>query len=234
MTQFTIHQLDAASKQELIRVVRELREQYIASGCSATFYFLPSRVSDDKFSEPTLSKWLAILSNNDFIRYSKSFFDNVIFDSNAPSVALGLSQKYTIQTIPSSTPYPQSLDQESGFIVTILNRSFDQIIDTIQANNSWGKFFLDKVGRVHYDGALLPNSINGSYSHKNILIDLLMARDHTITADETDKYFPNDDNNVNRNNHISLLGRTLKSIDRSLGIETTLEGNRSKYYTLTM
>ena len=99
-------------------------------------------------------------------------------------------------------------------------------------------FYVDKLGNIYYDNALL-SVINSSAARKAVLMKLLEAKYNTVSAEEiTNTLEPltkTNDINQKRNEVISDIKKELFSVSQHrLSLESHKSGNRIDYYSLVV
>lgn len=242
---FDFNEFSDNSKDELIKVIKELQTQWVANNYQPQFWFFGERTSDNSLSEQVIIKWLKILNTKKCIHYFK------------PSTLSNLFLQYFMAN--SDTLSPLSLDPGHnwdwhGYLnvsffdddinspddkecraiaIDTLGNDINKLIELVKSKSIWGKFTQDRANRLLYDGVLL-SEINSSKACKDVLIELLLADDHTLTSEQIDTIVSSDGTNEKRNTVTSKLRRNLRAISHDLQLDTAKEGHRVSSYKLVM
>lgn len=238
MDGYSFNEYDDDSKSVLIKVVKELKEQWLANKCQPQFWFYATRVSNKELTEQIIIKWLMVLANKGVIHFYKPTIDTVLLQS----FMIEKSPEWTIDSthnwdwrgyLSYSLMVDAPTDHNPGIAVDILESDFDLLIQILSQKRTWGKFSIDRHGRYSYDRVLLT-SINNSEARRIVLGELLSAKDHILSAQEIDRIISDDGTGEKRRKVTSELNIELKKISREIDIKTVMRGQKANHYELVV
>ena len=237
MDTFNLNEYSERSREVLIKVVEEIREQFLDNNKSKQFWFSLSQVSDESLREPIIRKWFSVLSRKGILHYYEPNYSEV-------EKAIVFSQNYLEKnynwdpTIVSSYILELSPHATPCIALDVYDTDFDKQIKLIQMNTIWDRFQRDRLGNYFYDGNELTE-INKSLTYKNVLGEFLKTDAHTLSVDEVIRLVVSDDDNdydrdARRNRVISALNKGLRSVSHNVEIRTHKSGHSADYYTLVV
>ena len=237
MDTFDLNEYSERSREVLIKVVEEIREQFLDNNKSKQFWFSLSQVSNESLREPIIRKWFSVLSRKGILHYYEPNYSEV-------EKAIVFSQNYLEKnynwdpTIVSSYILELSPHATLCIALDVYDTDFDKQIKLIQMNTIWDRFQRDRLGNYFYDGNELTE-INKSLTYKNVLGEFLKTDAHTLSVDEVIRLVASDDDNdydrdARRNRVISALNKGLRSVNHNVEIRTHKSGHSADYYTLVV
>lgn len=229
------------SKKELMKVVNEIREQWLVNGRTNQFWFYPSMMSDKKLTEQVTIKWLSALSRKGILYFFRPHQDY----ATITSIALAKRNKDGKRTwkmdgghewgdnLYFELLFNASPGSYPGIAIDILDCDLDKLGQAISSKNLWSKFSVDEMGRYYYDGIELIG-VNKSNNCKKLLSELLLSDDHSIAAEEASSLLSDDGTGEKRNAIKCELTKALRDVSHEIDIKTYKCGHRADRYELTI
>ena len=241
MDSFDFNEYSEKSREVLVRVLEEIREQFLVGNESPQFWFYLNRMEDKSLTESIVEKWLLVLSDKGILHYYKPNYSEweeaVVFNHKRLEERYEWNPQIITSYILNRSPDPHS---RPNFVLDIYDTNIAKLIDTLSRKSVWGKFSIDTLGRFYYDDTLL-DGINSSPLKKTILSEFLLADKHTVSANKIEKVVAKDKDegegegeeaSNRRNRNISEINKELRSVSHDIDIKTHKSNHKADCYEL--
>lgn len=232
MNSFNVNEYDEDSRKVLVKILREIREQFLVGGGYTQFWFHPTQVSDTTLTEPIIQKWLQVLSNKGvlYFYWPSNGFE---YEQNLALFQhrLGDNHKWQSQMF---SPFVSGFPPHSfpSFAIDIFDTDLGKLIDLVFKENMWGKFYKDSLSNFYYDATPIDD-VNCSQNRKTLLEKFLSSKDHKLSTKEIMTVLSTDDN-MTKNRTISGIRKALRTVSHEVEIKSHMSGRSVDYYELTL